>query len=104
MVKKQGGSSFPSQRVDHLISTRKNYLRLGANILTSPISPLILLSLNLVMKFFQGLIDSGLSDCLIDSSFVATHKLPFRVIDLFPLVLIDSTISQNVNQVVTLPI
>jgi len=40
----------------------------------------------------------------MDSSFVATHKLPFRVIDPLSLVLIDGTISQNMNQVVTLPI
>ena len=97
MIKKWGGSSLPSQKVDCLISTRKDYLRLEANVLTDPISPFILLSSNLVMKVFQELIDSGSLDCLIDSSFVATHKLPFQIIDPLPLVLIDGTISQNVN-------
>ena len=77
IVKKQGGSFLPFQRVDCLISTGKDYPRLGANVLTDPISPLILLSSNLVAKVFQGLINSGSLDCLIDSSFVATHKLPF---------------------------
>jgi len=104
MVKKWGGGSLLFQRVDCLISTRKDYLRLGANILADPISPLVSLSSNLVAKVFQELINSSSLDCLIDLSFVTTHKLPFWIIDPLPLVLIDGTISQNVNQVVTLPI
>jgi len=102
IVKKWGDSFLPSWRINCLISTGKDYLRLGANILTNPISPLISLSSNLVAKVFQGLINSSSLDCLIDSSFIATHKLPFQIINFLPLVLIDGTISQNMNQVITL--
>ena len=56
------------------------------------------------MKGFLGLIDSGSSDCLMDSSFVDTYKLPFRVIEPLPLTLIDGTVSQYVMQTVMLPI
>ena len=102
IVKKWGGSFLPSWRINYLISTGKDYLRLGANILTDPISPLISLSSNLVAKVFQGLINSSSLNYLIDSSFIATHKLPFWIINSLPLILIDGTISQNMNQVVTL--
>jgi len=76
----------------------------GAVALSGPSSLIISLYSDLVLGVFQGLIDSGSSDCLLDSSFVAAHNLLFRTIEPRPLTLIDGTVNQNVDWIVTLPI
>jgi len=82
----------------------RTFLRVGTAALTDPKSLLILLRSNWVLKEFLGLVDFGSLDCLIDSSFVAIHKLPFQVVQPLPLTLIDGMVNQYVTQIVTLPI
>jgi len=53
---------------------------------------------------FKGLVDSGSSDCFLDSKFMISNKLRTWEIDLLPLTLIDGTMNYYVNQVVFLPI
>jgi len=59
---------------------------------------------SLVSGVLKGLIDSGFSDCFLDSKFMISNKLKTRQIDLLPLTLIDGTVNCYVNQVVSLPI
>jgi len=53
---------------------------------------------------FEGLVDSGSSDCFLDSSFVNKNKLSFQEITLLPVALIDDTVNAFVTCVVPLPI
>ena len=48
------------------------------------------------------LVDSGSTDCFVDSHFITTHKLPFQEVNPLPLALIDGTVNQCVSHVVTL--
>lgn len=47
--------------------------------------------------------DSGSTDCFVDSRFVDTYKLPFQKIAPLSLTLIDGTVNQYVSCVVMLP-
>jgi len=58
----------------------------------------------LVPSVFEGLVDSGSSDCFLDSLFVAKFNLPFREIAPLPVALIDGTVNTHVTRVVSLPI
>jgi len=69
----------------------------GATTLLAPKSLFILLCSILVAEDFKVLLNSGLSNCFIDSKFATTYNLPFWNIDLLPLTLINSTINQNVT-------
>ena len=58
----------------------------------------------LIPLAFEGLVDSGSSDCFLDSVFVARNELPTREITPLPISLIDGTVNMYVNCVVLLPI
>jgi len=60
-------------------------------------SPSFLVSVN-------ALVDSGSSDCFVDSVFISKYCLPLQKINPHPLTLIDGTINQLVSHVVSLPI
>lgn len=53
---------------------------------------------------FKELVDSGSSDCFLNSSFISKNKLSFREIAPLPVALIDGTINAFVTCVVPLPI
>ena len=59
---------------------------------------------SLVPLAFEGLVDSGSSDCFLDSGFVTMNKLPFQKIAPLPIMLIDGTINAYVNSIIMLPI
>jgi len=96
-AKKQEGSFLISQQADHLETIGNSLLKVGTAALSSLKSLLVSLYLNLVPKGFLELIDSSLSDCLMDSSFVDAHKLPFCVVEPLSLTLIDGTVNQYVT-------
>ena len=73
-------------------------------VLNSPKALHARLHSQLVPYPFLALVDSGSSDCFIDSSFVLLHKLPTREITSLPLTLIDGTVNCFVSQITTLPI
>ena len=50
------------------------------------------------------LVDSGLSDCFVNSKFMMKYGLLFEKIDSLPLILIDSSSEHTVKGIVTLPI
>jgi len=52
----------------------------------------------------NALVDSGLSDCFVDSVFVSKYYLLLQKTNPCPLILIDGTIDQLVSHVVSLPI
>ena len=52
----------------------------------------------------NALVDSGSSDCFVDSIFVSKNCLPLQKIEPRPLTLIDGTINQLVSHVVSLSI
>jgi len=62
------------------------------------------LCLQLMSGIFKGLIDSGSSDCFVNSGFVIKNNLRIQEIDPLFLILIDDTINYCINQVVLLPI
>jgi len=76
-AKKQEGSFLISQQADHLETIGNSLLKVETAILSSLKLLLVSLYLNLVPKGFLELIDSSLSDYLMDSSFVDAYKLPF---------------------------
>ena len=49
---------------------------------------------------FDILVDSGLSDCFVDSAFVSKYCLPFLEINSLSLILIDGTINHIMNYIV----
>jgi len=73
-------------------------------VLDSPKALHACLHSQLVPYPFLALVDSGSSDCFIDSGFVLSHKLSTREITSLPLTLIDGTINRFVSQITTLPI
>ena len=77
---------------------------LGAVTFSKTRSLFINLCLSLVLGVFKGLVNSGSSDCFLDSKFVISNKLRTWKIDPLSLTLIDSTVNCYVNQVVSLPI
>jgi len=58
---------------------------------------------DLVLGTFLGLVDSGSSDSFIDSMFTSKNKLVHQGIEPCSLSLIDGTVNNCVNQIVTLP-
>jgi len=62
------------------------------------------LSSPLVQSLFEGLVDSGSSDCFLDSDFVAKNKLLTQEIVLLPITLIDGTVNTYVTHVISLSI
>ena len=59
--------------------------------------------LQLVPGEFKGLMDSGSSDCFVNSEFVTRNKIRMQKINPLPLFLIDSTVNCCIDQVVSLP-
>jgi len=51
-----------------------------------------------------ALVDSGLSDCFVNSVLVSKYRLPYQKINPLLLTLIDGTINYLVNCIVSLPI
>jgi len=64
---------------------------------------LVPVNLDLVPGTFLGLVDLGSSDSFIDSVFTLKNKLVHQGIEPRPLSLIDGTVNNCVNQIVTLP-
>jgi len=62
------------------------------------------LSLSPIPAPVIALVDSGSSDCFVDSVLVSKYRLPCRNINPLLLILIDRTINYFVNHVVSLPI
>jgi len=79
-------------------------LHLGAATTTGSKSLQVELSLPLILVPVVALVDSGSSDCFVDSVFVSKYCLPCRKIKPLPLTLIDGTINHFVNHVMSLPI
>ena len=104
VVKKQPGSHLISWRVDCLNSAREMILHLGAATITCLKSLQVELSLPPIPAPVIALVDSGSSDCFVDSVLVSKYRLPCRKINPLPLTLIDGTINHLVNCVVSLPI
>ena len=77
---------------------------MGAVTFSKTRSLIVDLCSSLVQRIFKGLVDSGSSDCFLDSKFVISNKLRTREIDPLPLTLIDGTVNYYINQVVSLPI
>ena len=83
---------------------RASSLRLNASALSDIKSFVINLASELIPDPFQGLVDSGSSDCFMDSQFASRCELPVRTMDPpLPIVLIDGTINNYVTQIVTMP-
>jgi len=87
---------------DCLKPTGEPTLLLGTAMTTNLRSLHITLRSSLVPSAFEGLVDSGSSDCFLDSVFVARNELPTREITPLPIALIDGTVNAYVNRVVLL--
>jgi len=79
-------------------------LHLGAATITCLKSLQVKLSLLSIPAPVIALVDSGSSDCFVDSVLISKYRLPCQKIDPLPLTLIDGTINHLVNCVVSLPI
>jgi len=77
---------------------------LGAVTFSKTRSLIVDLRSSLVLGVFKELVDSGSSDCFLDSKFVISNKLRTWEIDPLPLTLINGTVNCYINQVVSLPI
>ena len=53
---------------------------------------------------FSSLIDSGSSDCFIDSSFISSHSIPTYPIPPVQLRLLDGSLASTISSMATLPI
>jgi len=56
----------------------------------------------LVQSVFEGLVDLGSSDCLLDSVFITRNKLPTQEIAPIPIALINGTVNTYITRVVSL--
>jgi len=79
-------------------------LYLGAATIICLKSLQIELSLSPIPVSVIALVDSGSSDCFVDSALVSKYHLPCQKINSLPLTLINGTINHFVNHVVSLPI
>jgi len=104
VVKKQPGSHLTPWRVDCLNSARETILHLDAAMITCLKSLQVELSLPFIPVPVIALVDSGSSDCFVDSVLVSKYRLPCWKINPLPLTLIDGTINHLVNRIVSLPI
>ena len=66
-------------------------------------SLLVDLCSQLVPGKFKGLVDSGSSDCFVNSEFVTRNKVRTQKINPLPLFLIDGTVNRGIDQIVSLP-
>ena len=102
--KKRISSPLIPPRINCIKRAGEPTLHLGvASATTSKLLHATLCS-SLIPSAFEGLVDSGSSDCFLDSDFVTTNKLPFQKIALLPIALIDGTVNAYVNSTVMLPI
>ena len=104
VVKKQPGSHLTPWRVDCLNSARETILHLGAATITYLKSLQVKLSLPSIPAPVIALVDSGSSDCFVNSVLVSKYHLLCQKINPLLLTLIDRTINYLVNHVVSLPI
>ena len=104
VVKKQPGSHLTPWRVNCLNSARETVLHLGIAIITCLKSLQVKFSLPSIPVSAVALVDSGSSDCFVDSVLVSKYCLPCQNINPLLLTLIDGTINHLVNHVVSLPI
>jgi len=103
VVKKQPSSYLTLWRVNCLDSTRKTILYLGIAMITYLKSLQVELSLPSIPVPVVALVDSGSSDCFVDSVLVSKYHLPCRKINPLLLTLIDKTINHLVNRIMSLP-
>jgi len=90
--------------VDCLKPARESALNMGSASLTILKALQVMLSSPSFLASVNALVDSGSSDCFVDSVFVSKYCLPLQKIDPHLLTLIDGTINQLVSHVVSLPI
>ena len=102
IAKKQCSSHLIPWGVDCLKPTRESALNLGSASLTILKALQVMLSSPSFPASVNALVDSGLSDCFVDSIFVSKNFLPLQKIEPRPLTLIDRTINQLVSHVVSL--
>jgi len=103
-IKKRVGRHLVPWGAVRLKTSLKSKLYLGTAFLRDHKSLLLLVSSNMVSGKFLGLVDSDSSDLFIDSMFVSKNNLVSQSIEPCPLSLIDGTVNNLVNQIVTLPI
>jgi len=104
VVKKQPSSHLTPWRVDCINSARETILYLGTAMITCLKLLQVELSLPPIPAPVITLVDSGSSDCFVDSVLVSRYRLPCQKINPLPLTLIDGTINHLVNRVVSLSI
>ena len=102
--KKRTSSPLTPPGADCLRHAREPTLYLGAMALTNTKSLYVPFHSPLVSVVFEGLVDSGSSDCFLDTGFIAENKLPFWEIAPLSIMLIDGTVNAYVTCIVTLPI
>ena len=104
IAKKQCSSHLVPWGVDCLKLARESALNLGSASLTILKALQVMLLSPSFLASVNALVDSGLSDCSVDSIFVSKNCLPLQKIKPCSLTLIDRTINQLVSYVVSLPI
>jgi len=101
---KRIGSVSTSQGTICLEAHREPSLRLSTIVLTNPKALFVELFSTTFPRATKALVDSGLSNFFIDPKFVVCHKLSAYLTNPLLLSLIDSTVSNFVKEIVTIPI
>lgn len=102
-IKKRVSRHLVPWGVVHLRTPLEPKLYLGAASLHDCKALLLPVSSNMVSGKFLGLVDLSSSDSFINSAFVSKNNLVSQSIEPCPLSLIDGTVNNLVNQIVTLP-
>ena len=68
--------------------------------LSNPRFLFLLLCSDLVPGSFPGLVDSGSTDCFVDTYFVTIYKLSFQEVNSLSFALIDDIVNQCVSHVI----
>jgi len=103
-LKKRISSPLNSPGANCLSITGKPTLYLGASTVSNSRALSTTLYSLVIPTAFEGLVDSGFSDCFLNSSFVIKNQLPFWEITPLFVALIDGTVNVFVTHVVLLPI
>jgi hypothetical protein len=85
-------------------SSASRILKLNALAFSDSNSLYLSLSTSVIPGKFRALVDSGSSDCFVDTHFVHQKSLPVVPIDPIPLTLFDGTINSYITECVELPI
>lgn len=96
--------SFDSDSLDYKTLKAVKFLRFNSVALSDPKSCILNLTSEILPDPFRGLVDSGSSNCFIDSDFVKKNDLVTEPIDPIPIMLIDGTVNNHVSSVASLPV